>query len=526
MALALTALVVVAASLWLRRPASEKSPPAELRRDASATTAAVAAKPPLDFAAAKSIAVLAFENVGGDKENEIFSDGVPEEILTQLGKVAGLRLAGRNSSFALRGRPEAEVAQKLNVIYVVSGSVQRVGSQVKITARLVNAADGMQLWQDRFTEDMKDIFAVQEKIAGLIAQNLSLKLGGAPRAAKAIDPEAQRLVLEGRYHLNLRTDEGFTRAEAAFAKAIALAPDFAEAHAGLAAVYVVRANFSEMDGNKDSANDLAHGRAAIERAVKLDASLAEAHAVLGLELMIERKLKESEQSSRHALALNPNSASAHFWRGNTLTCLGRIDLSIEEFRRSTALDPLWFINLVSMSFRLSDGALWSEALEVADRALALRPGIYIPALGARARALARLGRIAEAVETVRTMRQHLNSFPRWNVDAVGISILRQAGLGSEAADYAAQVLARKDLPVDSYLRGFVLGALGRFEEARPFLERTPAITTSSLLYDQMWDSWRESAGFRELIAKLGIVEEYKTARETLARMQRERAGKK
>lgn len=180
------------------------------------TTETAAPKP-----AEKAVAVLAFENVGGDKENEYFSEGVPDEIMTQLGKVAGLRLAGRNSSFAMRGRPEAEIAQKFNVTHVVSGSVQRVGSQVKITARLVNAVDGTQLWQDRFTEEMKDIFAVQERIAGLIAERLSLKLGGGPRAAKVIDPEAQRLVLEGRFHWNLRTPEGLVRAETAFTKAIA-----------------------------------------------------------------------------------------------------------------------------------------------------------------------------------------------------------------------------------------------------------------------------------------------------------------
>lgn len=263
-----------------------------------------------------------------------------------------------------------------------------------------------------------------------------------------------------------------------------------------------------------------------ERALALDASLVEAHAVLGFGLNLERRLVESEQSFQRALAISPNSALVRCWYGNLLACRGQFDLSAAEYRRAAELDPLWFINLVTLAGRLGEAQRWSESLDVVERALALSPGGFIPAHGPRARALANLGRLNEAVEEVRRMRQRMEEFPRWHFDAHAVSILRQAGLEEEAADYAAQVMARKGLPPSSYVRGYVLGALGRFDEALPFLEQAPAMLTIGLLADSIWDPWRDVARFQQLIAKLGITREYKTARETLARMQREQAGKK
>ena len=521
-AVVVVAIGVAAAFFAMRKP--ESTAPQASNAGAGTrppTTEVVAAPKPAE----KSVAVLAFENVGGDKENEIFSDGVPDEILTQLGKVAGLRLTGRNSSFALRGRPEAEVAQKLNVSHVVSGSVQRVGSQVKITARLVNAADGTQLWQDRFTEEMKDIFAVQEKIAGLIAQNLSLKLSGASRVAKSVDPEAQRLVLEGRYHWNLRNDEGFTRAEAAFTKAITMAPDLAVAHSGLAGVWAIRGNYHQMDGMTDGREEIGRARSAAERAVQFDPNLAEAHAVLAFCLLVDGKLEESERSFQRALALNPSSTVTLSWHALVLRLMGRVDLAIAEYQRVAIMDPLWFINLLLLGSNLSDVGQWDEALSVLDRAMALRNDPFMPAVGLRARALFVLGRKSDAVEMARLVRRRFDVFPRWQADAQAVFVLRQAGLEKEAAEHAAEVFARA--PADSYMRGFVHGALGQFERALPYLERTSSTTGRSFVYlDQMWDPWRDDARFLQVIAKIGVTEEYNIARETVARMQRGQPGKK
>ncbi|MBI5770050.1 MAG: TIR domain-containing protein [Verrucomicrobia bacterium] len=512
-------LGVAGVSLWLGRPAAEKSAPTELRRDASATTQTVAPKP-----AEKAVAVLAFENVGGDKENEIFSNGVPEEILTQLGKVAGLRLAGQNSSFALRGRPETEVAQKLNVTHVVSGSVQRVGSQVKIVARFVNAADGTQLWQDRFTEEMKEIFAAQEKIAGLIAQSLSLKLGGAARTAKAIDPEAQRLVLEGRYHWNQRTNEGFARAETAFTKAIALAPDFPEAHAGLAGVCVTRANFTGLDGQVDVSKDIQRGRQEAMRALALDSVLADGHAVLGFAHLQQREFDQSERSFQRALELNPNSPLARCWHALLLWCVGRFDLADRELARAAEIDPLWFINLQVWGQIVLNLGEPGQAEQILEGAAALRPDHYLPNLGHRLRALQKVGRKREAIEMARQVRSLREVSTRWQMDSFALYVLRTEQLEDEARDYAAELLAR--LPQDSYVRGWVLAAAGRHEEAWSLLERTPTTFIPALATDPMFEPMRTDKRFDQLIARIGATEQHRVAVETLARLQRERVGRK
>jgi TolB-like protein len=409
-------------------------PPTEAR--------SVAAKPPLDFAVAKSIAVLAFENVGGDKENEYFSEGVPDEIMTQLGKVAGLRLAGRNSSFALRGRPEAEVAQKLNVTHVVSGSVQRVGSQVKITARLVNATDGTQLWQDRFTEEMKDIFAAQEKIAGLIAEKLSLRLNSASRVARIIDPEAQRLVLEGRYFLNRRYEgeQPIMQAEAAYVRAVEVDAQIAEAQAGLAETWMLRALYRGMcgGGSKDG-NDLERAMDRAKRALELNAGLAEPHATLGFVLYQEGKFREAEQHFLRAVAANANHALAHHWHGLTLAAMGRLLESLPALERSLNLDPLAPNTLWSGAALLDSVGRFDELLTAAERALTIRPGL-VPVIGERAIVYWQMGRTTEAVAAARVITADLAYPVRWWADADAIYVLRLAGFQSEAEIHAERIL--------------------------------------------------------------------------------------
>lgn len=503
------------------------------RKDAApapttAASPAVAAAPapvtPAPKSTEKSVAVLAFENVGSDKENEIFATGVPEEILTQLGRVAGLRLAGANSSFTLRGRPEAEVAQKLNVTHVVSGSVQRVGTQVKITARLVNAADSTQLWSERFTEEMKNIFAAQEKIAGLIAEKLSLRLGGTSRATQAIDPEAQRLVMEARHHWNQRNVDGFTRAEAAFTQAIALAPDFAIAHAGLAGVCVVRANYSWVEGQGLIAADINRARAEAEVALRLDPALSEAHATLGFVSLLERNFTDSEAAFQRALATNANSALTRSWYALLLFCTGRFEAAAQQYERSAELDPLWFINLQiwgNLLFTFGDP---KRALELYERAANLRPDVYIPNLGYRALAHLRAGQNDAALRIVRQIQAYPETQPRWQADAYAVHVLHHVGLSREAEDYAQRILPR--YPADSYMRGYIAAALGRPAEAWPYMPQTPTTMLSHFVLDPMFEPLREDPRLAQLTARLNVTREMQAARETYERLKHERAARK
>ncbi len=473
----------------------------------------------------KSVAVLAFANLSDDKGNEYFSDGISEELLNVLAKIPNLKVSARTSAFYFKGKevPVPEIARQLGVAYVVEGSVHKQGDKVRITAQLINAADGFHVWSDTFTRDLKDIFAVQDEIAGLIAQQLQLKLGESTRAAKVVNPEAYRLVLEGRQFWNLRSEEGFTKAEAAFTKALALDPQFAEAHAGLAGVCVIRSVYRELDAVALDANDLRRAVNEGRRALEIDPASAEAHAVLGYAQMMGNQLAEADRHFQQALELSPNSALVHCWYALVLGTQGRLDVSLLHYQKAAEVDPLWFINLQMFGGSLAFAQRFDQSLGIIERAAALRTEIFLPNSSERARDLLALGRKEEAFGAARDILRHPDDRPRWHSDAMALRVLWEGGRRQEAEDEAARLFAR--WPQESYLRGFTLVALGRFDEALAFLKYTPSSVVRNIYWDAMWDPWREDPRFTQLMAKLGRAEEYKVARATLARMQQEQAAK-
>ncbi len=467
-------------------------------------------------AADKSVAVLAFANLSDDKANEYFSDGISEELLNVLAKVPGLRVVGRASSFQFKGTKAsaAEIGQKLNAAHLVGGSVQRLGSRARINAQLTVAATGDTVWSQKFDVELKDIFATQDDIAGQIAENLKLKLG-TTRPTKAINPAAHRLLLEGRYFWNLRSIEGFAQAESAIAKALAIDPNFAEAHAALADVYNIRMTYALQDGRLErvSPQEIARARAEAQRAVELDPTLADAYPALAYSAFLEMRFAEAEQQFQKALAMNPNNAAAHAWHSTLLLSQGRLEEGLRRYEQADALDPLWAVNMTTQGEVLNYARRYEAALGISDRALALRPD-YVPNLGNRARTLWELGRKSEAVEVAREVRRLLEKSPRRDADASAIWVLKQAGFVEEAAAYGETVL--RTLPATSQQRGFVLGALGQFEEALPYLGRTPPVIRRRLYWDPMWDRWREDPRFTQLMKQLGCLEEYNFARRALA----------
>jgi tetratricopeptide (TPR) repeat protein len=210
------------------------------------------------------------------------------------------------------------------------------------------------------------------------------------------------------------------------------------------------------------------------------------------------------------------------WRALFLSSQGRLDASLASFQTASELDPLWFINLMLYSWELAFTCRAARALEVNERAGALRPDVFIPQQGERARILLALGRAAEAADVARFIRKNCDLNPRWHADGVAVWVLRRAGHEQEAADYAAGLFAK--WAPGTYRRGFVLGALGRFDAALPYLERTPVVLFRSLYWEEMWAPWRDDPRFRQLLAKLGCAAEYAIARASLARLPEERSG--
>ncbi len=475
----------------------------------------------------KSIAVLAFKTIGDDKEGEYFSEGISEELMNVLAKVPGLRVTGSTSAFYFKGKqvPLAEIAKQLGVAYIVEGSVRKMGSRVRITATLVKAADGFQIWaSENLERELKDIFAVQDEIAGLIAKSLQLTLGAVPRATRTVNPDAHRLVFEGRHYWKLRGDANLALAETAYLRALEIDSQFAQAHAGLADVWTIRAWYHELDGGgAQIAQDFVRAKAEVQRARELDSSLAEPYASLGTLLFIEHKFAEAEEQFARAFALNPNYAVAHHWHSILAFSRGQIERAVEDLRRSLRLDPLSPMPMWTLAGDLNFAQQAAEALQLSERSLQLRPD-FSPVLAEKAISCWILRRPEEAIATAREIVRNFDTSPvRWWCDSDAIHLLRQAGLEAEAKAHGERVFART-APGD-YRRAYVLAALGRGREALEALSELPTVAFIRLYLHPMWDPVRDDPRFQQTLARLGCAEEYKVARETMKRMRKESAAK-
>jgi serine/threonine-protein kinase len=342
------AVVAVAAGLFavagwvlLRPSATETTPHAQPVSASKPSSTTPAAQPPADLASAKSIAVLPFVNLSADKQDEYLSDGMTEELLNVLAQVPGLRVPGRSSSFAFKGKTEdnifRKVGEQLHVATVLEGSVRKAGDKLRITAQLINVTDGFHLWSQTYDRDMKDILAVQTEVAQQVAQALKVKLGvEATRAlAKTQNPEAHRLYLLGRYHFGKATQAGWTDAIKAFNQAIELDPNYALAYCGLADNYGFLGGIL-MPGKEAWSKE----KDAAKKAVALDPNLADARLSLALALAGDYDWPGVDREIGRALELNPNLALAHDQYAWVLTLHGRFDEAAVQSKMAVELDPL------------------------------------------------------------------------------------------------------------------------------------------------------------------------------------------
>jgi len=289
----------------------------------------------------KSIAVLPFVNMSSDRENEYLCDGISEELITALSKVPGLRVAARTSSFAFKGKSEdiRAIGERLGVTTVLEGSGRKVGNRLRITAELINIADGFHLWSERYDRELQDVFAIQDDITGAIVEALKVKLAGGVGSAErhTKDIEAYQLYLKGRYFWNLRMAAGLTRAIEFFNQALALDPDYAVALAGLADCYNL-ANYYRLLPARET---FPKAKAAAQKALELNSALAEPHASIGFaKLFYDWDIEGAEAAFERALELDPRYATAHQWYGMCLMIDGRFEEAVAAWRRAQELEPL------------------------------------------------------------------------------------------------------------------------------------------------------------------------------------------
>ena len=453
----------------------------------------------------KSVAVLAFENLSGEKDNEYFSDGISEELLNVLAKVPGLKVSARTSAFYFKGKQVQlpEIAKQLGVAYVVEGSVRKSGTKVRITAQLIKAADGFHVWSDNFDRELKDIFAVQDEIAGLIAKNLQLTLGASSAGSKVAAPQVYQFYFQGREAWNLRTAEGYVRAEEFFNRAIAADPTFARAYVGRADVWMIRDDNKRIIGRYSQRNSPALAKivAEIDHALTLEPNLAEAHASLGYAHWDGWDVAGAERELRLAVKLNPNYTTAHHWLGVMLQSAGKIDEALAEFRLATELDPLTARIAINFARALLLANQPQEALAFAERAEALQPDSP-QVMAYHAWALTDLGRLDEAlIISRRILAAPATEYPRF----VARTFAR-AGLPAEAERAIARITEPAAKP-------FCLASLGRLDEFLANLDPQEicALDTAELFFKSDFDPIRFDPRFVKVLETVGASEAHARA---------------
>lgn len=323
-----------------------------------------------------AVAVLPFENLSGDPENTYLSDGIQEEILARLARIADLKVISRSSTQRYRTVPKnlRELGKQLGISHVVEGTVQRVNDEVRVNVQLINAEDDAQVWADKFDRKLTDIFAVETEIAGKIAETLQAKLSRSEQKAIAVQPtadaEAHELYLKGRYVAERRTHEDTLKAIEFYNQAISLDPNYAPAYAGLADSYCLLPVFSRVP----AAPSYEKARIAAQKAVEIDDTLPEAHASLGWVLVTEFDFARARQEFDRALALNPNYTTAHYLMASIVFCpLGELDAAIGSLKRGLQLDPLSSILRTKLGYCYALQRRFPEAVDELRRTVDLNP---------------------------------------------------------------------------------------------------------------------------------------------------------
>jgi TolB-like protein len=449
---------------------------------------------------AKSIAVLPLLNESGDPRDEYFSDGLSEELIAALAQISELKVIGRSSSFRFKDRKEEPktIGEKLGVSTLLEGTVRKQGDRVRIVAELVNAADGIALWTRTFDRELKDIFAVQQEIAGAVAESLKVTLLGSEEkstqmATKSV--EAHNMYLQGHFHFQRRNVEDYRKAITYFDQAIQLDPNYALVYAERAEAWTM---LGDITGQRSTAYPKARSDA--EKAVTLAPALAEAHAALGwVRFFAEWKFAQGLRELQRAKELSPANPTANDLLARVIVYLGRIHEAERQARQAVELDPL----SAATQFNLGRVLFYAGKLDEADAA----------------------GR------KVAELQPSAASSHRWQV-LVGVqrgdgeSALREAQLepdeafrhfeltlahyvrgDHDAADAALADLIAKGRDRLAYQIAEVYAVRGETDKAFEWLQiafDNQDAGTLSLLVDPLLRGLRDDPRYKSLLAKLGL----------------------
>jgi TolB-like protein/Tfp pilus assembly protein PilF len=391
----------------------------------------------------KSIAILPFESLSEDKSNAYFAEGVQDEILTRLAKVADLKVIARTSTQKFKSAPEnlPDIAKQLGVLNILEGSVQKAGDQVRVNVQLINALTNTHLWAEIYDRKLTDIFAVESDIAKTIADTLQARLSGSEKAlmtkTPTVNKEAYELYLKGRFFWNKRTADDLRKSIEYFNQAIAKDPEYALAYAALAQAWLIVPAY----GGGAPKECVPPAEAATEKALALDETSSDAHAALGmLRSVYQFDFPGARKEYERALQLNPNDATSHHWfASDVLASLGESEQEIAEMTRARELDPL------SLVINTNLGVAFMHA-----------------------------HRLDEAISQLRKTVEMDRAF-YFAHHALGMALESKGQLADAMAEYQKSA-ALTDDPTPLGLLGHLLGTLNRRDEASKILAQLQSMT--------------------------------------------------
>jgi len=456
----------------------------------------------------RSLAVLPLKNLSGDVSQDYFTDGMTEELITQLGQISALRVISSTSVMLYKGvdKPLAEIARELSVQAVVEGSVLRSGGRVRITAQLIRVPADEQMWAQSYEGDLRDTLALQSKVAQAIAEQIRATLSRRQQAAlrkpKTVSPDAYEAYLKGRYFWNKRTGDGLKKAIDYFSRAIETDPTYAEAYSGLADSYALSGDWEY--GVLSPEDAFRQARAAATKALALDDSLGEAHTSLAFAFdLYAWDWAAAETEYKRAIELNPGYATAHHWYAWHLLVMGRNSEGIFELRRAESLDPLSLIISADLADALCIAHLYDESVQQSKKTLEMDPNFAVAHY-----------ELGQAFEQKHMHDEAIAEFQR-AIDLSGHSGAFDSNLAyvyavserkGEAKNIVKDLQAQPDKnPSTDANIALVYVGLGDHDQAMIWLNRAyEARFNPSILLRPAFDPLRSDARFGDLWRRLGL----------------------
>ncbi len=456
------------------------------------------------------LAVLPFENLSRDPEQDFFSEGLTEEMIAQVGKLNRDRLTvvARSSVAKYKGTDLAakEIGKELNADYLVQGSVRRSSDRVRITVQLIEARNQTDLWTESYDREVKDLLAVQDSVVQSIATQIHIALTEEQKTRLAnprlTRPEAYEAYLKGRHYWNKRTADGLQKAEHYFQQAIDRDPTYAAAYSGLADCNSGLA----WHGFKSPADALPKALAAARKAVEIDPQSAEAHASLGLALSHGWDWAGAEAEFRRALVLDPQYANAHHWYGDYLAIKRRHDAALAEASRALKLDPLNLMIGTWVALRYYQARDYSRAIEQARNSVELDSNFAAAHL-LLGEGYVQAGLYSASVSELKRAASLSGDSPLYTAQ-VAVA-LAAAGRKREALRIAHELetIARKRY-VSPYGLAQIYAALNSNEDAFKWLQAAyadRAVWMGYLAVDPIFDRYRSDHRFQELLGRIGLL---------------------